>query len=88
MAKLFAGINDDDAPQVRNYAEAYETHSIHYFGRRIGIDELLPLANADTRWFLAQTMFHHEAGRKVLEVSRAIFDGGIELADTVINNSD
>lgn len=84
IAKLYAGIDDDSAPAVVNYAGAYQAHSIHYFGRRVGVDEPLPLADADTRWHLAKTMFHHEAGRDVVEVTRKIFDDGLERAQQIV----
>ncbi|PCK78477.1 hypothetical protein [Rhizobium sophoriradicis] len=84
IAKLYAGIDDDSAPAVVEYAGAYQTHSIHYFGHRVGLDEPLPLVDADTRWRLAKTMFHHEAGRNVSEVTRTTFDDGIEQAERIL----
>ncbi|KQS75964.1 M23 family metallopeptidase [Rhizobium sp. Leaf383] len=81
LARAYAGIANDQDPAVVNYANAYRIHSRLYFGRQIGIDEAIDLSDPVSRWDLAQTMFHHEAGRRVAEVSQTIFEQGLRLAE-------
>ncbi|HEV7252108.1 MAG TPA: hypothetical protein VGN97_03285 [Mesorhizobium sp.] len=81
LAKEYAGIDDGSHQTVLNYANAYRKHSIHYFGRQVGIDEKIDVSDPLNRWHLAQTMFHHEAGRRVPEVTEEIFQRGLRLAE-------
>jgi murein DD-endopeptidase MepM/ murein hydrolase activator NlpD len=57
-----------------------------YFGRLVGPDDDLSLADDDTVWRIAQTIFHHEGGRPA-PFDRATFDRGVAFGDAVLEGT-
>src|SRR5215468_395646 len=84
IALKYAGTDDPSSPAVSAYLVDYTGLSPSTFGRQIDKNESLHLADPDTRWSLARTMFQHESGKPV-PFNRATFEQGIALATTVMD---
>lgn len=84
IALKYAGAEDATSPAVREYLSDYTGLSQPIFGRSVSANENLNLADLDTRWNIARTMFQHESGKPV-PFDRATFERGIGLATTVLN---
>lgn len=86
---LARGIAGDEASEeaVANYVRAYVRHGTLYFGRTLGPDDTIALSNAEERWALAWTMFHHESGRRPL-IDRATFECGVRLGGAATGAGD
>ncbi|WP_052712436.1 M23 family metallopeptidase [Sinorhizobium meliloti] len=78
--QIAKGIAGETAPpaSINNYVNAYTVLSEQYFGRRLDQNDPIAISDADERWALASTMFHHEAGRTPL-IDRATFERGIQF---------
>jgi murein DD-endopeptidase MepM/ murein hydrolase activator NlpD len=90
IALKYSGAASADEPVVAKYLAAYSGSperpglSKQYFGRFVDRKESLDLADLETRWRIAQTIFHNEAGRG--SVDRATFDRGVALADRILKH--
>lgn len=54
-----------------------------YFGRRVGVDEDLNLAEPETAWNWMRVMYSHESGRPPV-ITRSAFDRGVRFGDDYI----
>jgi hypothetical protein len=84
IALKYAGSEDVTSPEVREYLSDYTGLSLPIFGHSVSANENLNLADLDTRWNIARTMFQHESGKSGL-FDRATFERGIALATTILN---
>jgi len=56
-----------------------------YFGRRVGVDEELILAEPETAWNWMRTMYSHESGRPPV-ITRTVFERGLRFGDDYISS--
>jgi hypothetical protein len=90
IAFRYSGAMSRSDPAVDMYVSNYSGTSDNpgisrlYFSRFVPRTELLNLADMDTRWKIAQTIFQHEGGKPV-PFDRATFERGIALGTSIID---
>lgn len=90
LATRYSGAQDANDPAVANYLTNYVGPGEGgagiarlYFPASPKADDVLSLKDPETRWSIARTVFHFEAGRAV-PFSRSVFDEGIALGDQTL----
>lgn len=92
IATKYSGAQQGDDEAVVPYVRAYSGTpdrpglSQQYFNRFVPKNESMSLADRDVRWQIAQTLFHHEAGRK-MAFDRATFERGVALGNAVLEGT-
>ena len=82
LARAMAGKQASDTFVTDTYTKPYLSFAKRYFGRTIGRNEPIDVADTEARWNLARTMFRLESGNEPL-ISRKQFDCGIEFGSDV-----
>jgi murein DD-endopeptidase MepM/ murein hydrolase activator NlpD len=92
IALKYSGAQQVDDDAVAPYVLAYSGTpdrpglSSQYFGRFVPKSESMSLADKEVRWRIAQTLFHHEAGRK-MPFDRTTFERGVGLGSAVLDGT-
>ena len=93
LAMAMAGVTAASHPRAQNYLrqyigskeKAFDGLASTYFQSPINAATVLNLLDAETRWNVARTVFHHEAGHAV-KLPREVFELGVEFAEQVAQN--
>jgi hypothetical protein len=80
LARAMAGKERSDQYVKQTYLEPYVRFASSFFGRTVTPSEPINLADPESRWNLARTMFRLESGNPPV-VSRIQFDCGVQFGN-------